>query len=414
MADAAEPTGYTIDGTPWEEPRPPHLPDPLTGSARRVPAAAWIFIAVAVALLVWDLRDIATVWKDGSTLGVLSLLSGTIPAVATCLFGAALFIRHPSARRTDPLIVFGIALLVIGTCWPVLRTILTAVFSSSDQDGAPFSFTPLGVEIGIFVGFLLAIGVVYVARGLLDARARDDDSGVRRRSLILVATVAVILITYLSQTYRYWTDGSVDQTDPWVIVEIVSSLLVGVIGLLAWAYLAATSWTGSASGERPPRAWQFAAWGAGLLVLKLLLTSVWYWVLTINPPTDSTNELLFWPYRVIGYITALGYVLLLVAFALGLPGIDELATDEAAEAPGPAPAEPAGAEPADAEPAEAAEARGRRACRARGAPRIPWTPSPRTPSLGGRARPCRARPRRGLKPPRQHAAWPGTRRVVTG
>ena len=47
--DRTEPTGHTIDGTPWEEPRPPHLPDPVVHVARRIPLAAWAFLAIAIA-----------------------------------------------------------------------------------------------------------------------------------------------------------------------------------------------------------------------------------------------------------------------------------------------------------------------------------------------------------------------------
>ncbi len=44
MADQLpdEPTGTTIDGTPWDEARPPHLPDTVTRPADADdPASRW-------------------------------------------------------------------------------------------------------------------------------------------------------------------------------------------------------------------------------------------------------------------------------------------------------------------------------------------------------------------------------------
>jgi hypothetical protein len=49
-----EPTGHTIDGTPWEEPRGPHLPDRLTA----IPLLCWPFIALAIVQLAVGVSDI--------------------------------------------------------------------------------------------------------------------------------------------------------------------------------------------------------------------------------------------------------------------------------------------------------------------------------------------------------------------
>ena len=48
-----EPTGTTIDGTPWEEARPPHLPDTVTG----LPVPTILFTLGAIVVGILTIRD---------------------------------------------------------------------------------------------------------------------------------------------------------------------------------------------------------------------------------------------------------------------------------------------------------------------------------------------------------------------
>ena len=59
-AAMTEPTGQTVDGTPWEEPRPPHLPDRVM----RVHPIAWLFVALAVVVVVADLPTLRSMAVD--------------------------------------------------------------------------------------------------------------------------------------------------------------------------------------------------------------------------------------------------------------------------------------------------------------------------------------------------------------
>ena len=87
-----EPTGHTIDGTPWEEPRPPHLPDALTG------VSPWVIPFVAAGRRPGG-RRLAGVGGAGRSrrpgYAVRALMGAAARACAS-LLGAALF----SATRT--------------------------------------------------------------------------------------------------------------------------------------------------------------------------------------------------------------------------------------------------------------------------------------------------------------------------
>ena len=90
----AEPRGHTIDGTPWEEPRPPHLPDRLTSISPWV--LPFLVVVVFQLWLFWldqpfgtDPRSPLEYWLDTRY---------QFAEIAGSLIGLALFLRHPDAR----------------------------------------------------------------------------------------------------------------------------------------------------------------------------------------------------------------------------------------------------------------------------------------------------------------------------
>ncbi len=67
-----EPSGATIDGTPWEEPRPPHLPDTVTSTITGTPVPTFLFLLGALAIGVLTVRSHpldTTVGPMGSSCG---------------------------------------------------------------------------------------------------------------------------------------------------------------------------------------------------------------------------------------------------------------------------------------------------------------------------------------------------------
>ena len=140
----SEPTGHTVDGTPWEEPRGPHLPDRVVG----VPPMAWLFIATAIVVTIADLPTLARMGSGPWFLGQGIL--GLVPPICSCLLGAVLFIRHPDAVQALPLLVLG---AMLSAAVPVLRLGSTLVASilegwspSVDMSSTALSFVTVAVR----------------------------------------------------------------------------------------------------------------------------------------------------------------------------------------------------------------------------------------------------------------------------
>ena len=328
-----EPTGHTIDGTPWEEPRPPHLPDPMTGVARRVPIAAWGFIALAIGFAAWGLRDLGSYLVEGAPRNVLDLAAGATQPVAVCLFGAALFIRHPRAWQTDPRVVFGIVLLVVVEVMQVATTqfddLLTTIFPVDDGT-LPF-FAPGRVFISLLTGAASVLGLLYLARGLVDARERDDDGGVRRRAVLIWVVAVMAMIAVAGTWYVPWSRGQLDLTGGWAAIYDVGFLLIGLATVAATVYLTATASTGFASGERPRRAWRFAAIGLWLILLGSLVSSSVFFVGNLITVDQEASDRMLSILRITGFVLAAGYLFVLAGFIRGLPGVDDVADEVVAD-----------------------------------------------------------------------------------
>ena len=111
-----QPTAETIDITPWEEPRPPHLPDAVTT------VSPWVFLFVLLAVL-----QVIAGWLEWKAQGDLgdptygaSIALGVVQAACVSLLGAALFLRHPDAHRRLPMLVVGVVLLVATVLLPLV------------------------------------------------------------------------------------------------------------------------------------------------------------------------------------------------------------------------------------------------------------------------------------------------------
>lgn len=330
MTDPSEPTGHTVDGTPWEEPRPPHLPDPVVAVSRRVPLASWVFLAIAAILVAWDLRGIVDAAVTPTW--IASLAMGLIYTTAPALFGAALFARHPRAFASDPRIVFGIILLVVAALWPILETMFGDTLVSSDPD-AFGGQSQLGLGLALLGGLLQVFGIVYVVRGLLDARSNDDDERARTRQLALLAIAVAGIVIELVLIGVAIRRGDIDTSAPTFVASSVVSIVVQSLLLLAWAYFVATSWNGAGAKEQPVAAWRAAAMGSALVLSSTLLVLAISVVFTVLRPT--VDEGASWPvnigYWIVGLASTLGYLAIFAAFAAGLPGVDDVVEDDERE-----------------------------------------------------------------------------------
>jgi hypothetical protein len=309
----AEPTGHTIDGLPWGEPRPPHLPDTLT----RI--SPWVLpFVVVLALQFW----LAWVGQPRATDVITSVdywigaARSNLLGVAVSLMGVALIIRYPDARSRLPQVTSGVLLLLLGQVMGLLEPALGPWFASitppNDQE---FFFTPLAEGYSILTPLVGVFGVTFLARGLSDARRHGDGGRVRTLAIVLTVLVFASWGIQLFGLTLIEFDAS-----PMFALTITGKLLVNLLMTLALAYLVVVVVTGWIGHESPRAGWGFAVIGAGLILFQGLFASV------ISVLPLSQEPLLFVVGRV-GDSALLGWVLLVVAFALGLPST-ALLTDE--------------------------------------------------------------------------------------
>ena len=90
--------------------------------------------------------------------------------------------------------------------------------------------------------------------------------------------------------------------------------------IVAWGYLAAMAWRGAFAGESPAGGWRLASIGGGLVILALVLIDL----AEIVGFSDTGLAL--------SYLTiaaySIGNVLLLAAFVVGLPSLDDLEDED--------------------------------------------------------------------------------------
>ena len=163
-----EPVGRTIEGTPWEESRGPHLPDPLTRGAARIPLVSWAWIAMGVFVGAWHLLQWGYDRSDPRQ--ILAILFGIVPVVAPFLFGAALFARHRDAWSRHRTLAIGVVVLSLANLAALIPDWAQSVMLSLDPEADPFSMIwRFASVVPIVVGVL---GVVVIGRGLSAARLR--------------------------------------------------------------------------------------------------------------------------------------------------------------------------------------------------------------------------------------------------
>jgi hypothetical protein len=112
------------------------------------------------------------------------------------------------------------------------------------------------------------------------------------------------------------------------MVQVILGVVLSLASTFAWAYLAAITVGGAIAGEMPHRPWQLAAVGVVVLIGSPLLSTA---VAALTVPTPGNP--LIW---LAGIATALGWLVLLAAFATGVPSpapVDAATADPRAATP---------------------------------------------------------------------------------
>jgi hypothetical protein len=313
----SEPRGHTIDGIPWEEPRPPHLPDRLTS------ISPWVLPFLGVVLfqlwLLWINQPLST--NQGSVVDYWLGTRYQFAEIAGALIGLALFLRHPDARRTLPQVAWGALLLLLAQAMGLLEQTLNPVFVALAPPTEDLSFfSPLKAAYSIFTSLVAVFGIAFIASGLSAAR-RYESTGPGRG---LVAALVILAIVSAAVSMLLTTPAEFD-VSPALVGAIIGSLVAQVLRTLALSYLVVVSVAGSLAQEAPRSAWRLAAVGAGLLLFSAL----------VAPLTGLLSLSQEGFLAVIAFIqegVVVGWVLLVVAFALGLPSTVSIPDDELAGA----------------------------------------------------------------------------------
>lgn len=289
---------------PSPEARPPHLPDVLT---RQSP---WLLFFAAVAVLqVWRSLPLFAPPESGADAGqAISSLLSPISSLAPTVFALALFWRHPDARRTMPLLVFGLALFAVGELLTVFAEPIRALLRNIAPSGDPEFLldTPAVFAFRVFTFLLAIFALLYVGAGLSSARARERAPVERPLAIWLVALGVVSTVLSLAGLVSLQVEVT-----PMLVVQLVVGVILSGLETLAWAYVASVAIGGWITGDRPKRAWRLAAIGASALYgLRLIIPVLGF--VALDPAIVPL-------YLIIAYVSYAGWLLLAAAFLLGLP-----------------------------------------------------------------------------------------------
>ena len=309
---AAQPEPYP---EPSPEPRGPHLPDVLG----RLPWLAWVFVALAIGDLAWMLLT-ANFPADTSIADVIGYLLRITPGVAAILMPAAVLLRHRAAWRQIPTVLFGAILFAAVQALVIVSDPLQPLFESLTPASEELpGLVPLSVLFDAVIALVSVIGIAYIAIGLGQAR-RYADRPARAVALIVPVAAALATVVGVLSASRYDFGGTPMSLPLGLYLAV--TVVLGILRVVVWAYLAAIAVRGWWSGEQPNAGWWLAVLATTFVLIALALVNIG----GILDPQDPTFVSAY------GYVTAtayaLGHLCLLAAFAVGLPALDEEDVEE--------------------------------------------------------------------------------------
>ncbi len=294
---------------PAQEARGPHLPDVVMRTW-----AAVIFVFLAVAYLVWYVTNLDV--KPAATFAdyVVYILQA-VPAVAAILLPAAILVRHSDAWSRARTLLFGAILYAAVQGLLILQDPLQGFFESVTPASPDLPFlVPLAVTYSALISLVAAFGLGYIAVGLSMARRYEGGSRWTTGWFVPVATVFGTVVGVLAVSRIQF--GSTPMTPP-LIIYLASSVILGVLRIVMWAWLASVVTRGWLAGEDPRSGWGLASMATAFVLLALAIVNL-SGLITVADDAFGTA---------LGYVIVLayagGHVLLLAAFAVGLPALDD-------------------------------------------------------------------------------------------
>jgi hypothetical protein len=277
---------------------------------------AWLFVALALARLAWGLREAGfggaiDPWQVGQ------VLLFELPSVISILLVAALLARHRDAPSRMRMLVVGMLALAAVEGLRVLSSPLEPIFEQLTPGDQTVTFlVPSALVYQVGINLLNAGAVAAIALGLVRARRFENRSSSWPVAAVLAGLVVIVAVTGIVSISRLPAE-QLPLTGT-VVAYIVSTVVLNVLSAMAFGYLAATTTAGARSGEDPWLAWCVAAAGSWLVIGSLATLGLVGLVGASPATADLMNNVV----RVISAIFSLGFVGLLLGFALGLPALD--------------------------------------------------------------------------------------------
>ncbi|MFL5674638.1 MAG: hypothetical protein ACJ779_06510 [Chloroflexota bacterium] len=288
---------------------------------------AAVFVILAVVYVVWDALHL-TIPPTATVPDYVVYVLQAVPSVAAILLPAAIIWRHPDAWNTVRTILFGAILYAAVQALLVLADPLQGFFESltpASQD-LPF-LVPAAATYDTLISLVAAFGLGYIAVGLSIAR-RYTDTGSRWVTgwFVPVATVFGTVVGVLAVS-RIDLGGT--PMTPALALYLASSVILGVLRIVVWAFLASVVTRGWLEREEPRTGWGLASLSTAFVLVALALVNL-SGVVQFGNDAFGTG---------VGYVIvtayAAGHLLLLAAFLVGLPEVDviEDADDDGLESP---------------------------------------------------------------------------------
>jgi hypothetical protein len=304
---------YDISGFDESPPRP-RLPR-LAVHLRAIPLAAWPFLIVAGALLVWRMQS---AWSSGYASQIDWATMTSIGVAA--LMPAALLIGCPKAWRTAPAVFAGVVAWVwVAAALELAIEIWMRIGPQELPDVVDYWLEAAG-ELAVIPALA---GPMLIAYGL-SSRRRTATTWPRPITVAAVVLAAAWGLIAAKGTIDFFTStnlgvgagaGLTNRQIVYAITSFLRPLEMLGLGAIAWSSLSAIR-----AGEPQRRFWVPALVGSTVLFLLACYSGFWQMAFYSG---SVPNDLAIAVYSTLSGIASaaylFGYAVLVFAFGLGLP-----------------------------------------------------------------------------------------------